>query len=130
MQKLPLIGGSYSARSVIANCQRCINLFPERNPKDSPVPLTHYPRPGLTALTQPPAAPAGRCIYTASNGNGYIVVGKSIYYVSRADFSLVKVGEVSANGTTPVTMCDNGFEMMVADNSAFGWRFRISDNGG
>ncbi len=51
MQKLPLIGGSYLARSVIANAQRCINLYPESNRADSPVPITHYQRPGLSQLT-------------------------------------------------------------------------------
>ncbi len=50
MQKLSLIGGSYSARSVIANAQRCLNLFPEANRKDSTVPVTHYQRPGLVPL--------------------------------------------------------------------------------
>jgi hypothetical protein len=128
VQKLPLIGGSYSARSVISNCQRCINLFPERNPKDSPTPLTHYQRPGLIALSTPPVPGAGRCLYQASNGNGYAVVGRNIYYISQADFSFNFVGTVSGVGSTPVSMCDNGFEMMVVDNSPFGWRFRIADN--
>lgn len=131
MHPLPLIGGSYSARSVIANCQKCINLFPEHNRKDSPTPITHYQRPGLVALSVPPVPDAGRCLFEASNGNGYAVVGNRIYYISQADFSFVgPIGFVSGNGTTPCSMCDNGFEMMVVDNSTFGWRFRISDNGG
>lgn len=128
MDRLPLLGGSYSARSVIANCQRCINLFPERNPKDSPVPLTHYQRPGLVALSAPGTPGRGRCLYQGSNGNGYAVVGANVYYISRADFSFQKIGTVSGAGTTPVSLRDNGIEMMVADNSSFGWRFKIADN--
>lgn len=65
MQKLPLIGGSYSARSVLANAQRCLNLFPEPNRKDSTVPVTHYQRPGLTQLAT--GAKAGGYIYYAAN---------------------------------------------------------------
>lgn len=130
MQRLPLLGGSYSARSVIANCQRCINLFPELNPKDAPVPLTHYPRPGLVAVSTPPVLARGRCLYQASNGNGYCVVGQKVYYISQADLSMTEIGEVSGVGTTPVYMCDNGLEMMIVDGSPFGWRFRIADNGG
>lgn len=52
MQTLPLIGGSYSSRSVIANAQRCINLYPEVNRKDSPVQMTHYQRGGLAMLAK------------------------------------------------------------------------------
>lgn len=60
MQTLPLIGGSYSSRSVIANAQRCLNLFPENNRKDSPTSVTHYQRPGLVQLA------------TATNASGWI----------------------------------------------------------
>ncbi len=65
MQTLPLIGGSYSSRSVIANAQRCINLYPEGNRKDSPTSVTHYQRPGLAALA------------TSTNASGYIHFGSN-----------------------------------------------------
>ncbi len=69
MARLPLLGGAYTARSVIANAQKCINLYPEKNQSDSPVPLTHYQRPGfdpiqvgpgtvpLVTVPVPPVAP-------------------------------------------------------------------------
>lgn len=50
MAKIPLMGGSYEARSIIADAQRCVNLYPEPNPQDAEAPLTHYPTPGLTVL--------------------------------------------------------------------------------
>ncbi len=67
MQKLPLIGGSYSTRSVIANAQRCLNLFPEVNRKDSPTGFTHYQRPGLVQLAT--GVKARGYISFASSGN-------------------------------------------------------------
>jgi len=51
MARLILIGGSYVARSIIANVQRCVNLYPEHNPKDAPVPVTLYQRPGFRPIS-------------------------------------------------------------------------------
>jgi hypothetical protein len=48
--QLKLIGGFYQAKSLIANAQRCVNLYPEQNPEDSPFPYTTYPTPGLQRL--------------------------------------------------------------------------------
>jgi hypothetical protein len=58
MPRLNLLGGTYQARSVIADDQMCMNLFPEMNQKDNDVPVTHYPTPGLTLLA-PSSTTAG-----------------------------------------------------------------------
>lgn len=52
MVLIPLTSGAYSSQSVIANAQRCVNLYPESNPKatNPPVPVTHYQRPGLVRI--------------------------------------------------------------------------------
>ncbi len=107
MQKLPLIGGSYSARSVIANAQRCLNLYPEANRGDAPVPVTHYQRPGLTVLATPGTPGAARCLYQASNGAGYMIVGGSVYYIDE-NFALHPLGAVDETRDTPCSMIDNG----------------------
>lgn len=112
MQRLPLIGGSYSARSVIANAQRCINLYPEENRHDAPVPVTHYQRPGLTPLATP-SANNGRAIYRASNGDGYMIVGGTVYFIA-PDWTLTSIGAVSDNADTPCTMIDNGIQCLIA----------------
>jgi len=60
MARLLLLGGSYVARSIIANVQKCLNLYPELNTKDAPVPVTYYQRPGFRPLAQaqiPPEPP-------------------------------------------------------------------------
>src|SRR5215469_9110617 len=77
--RLPLIGGSYTTRSIIASAQRCINLYPELNPKGNYVPLTHYQRPGLNPLTRVGNGPI-RGLYRASNGVGYVASGNQLFY--------------------------------------------------
>jgi hypothetical protein len=52
--RVPLTQGFYKARSIIANAQREVNLYPEKNPDDSPVPVTHYPTAGLRLLNGVP----------------------------------------------------------------------------
>ena len=59
MARVSLSGGAYTARSVIAGAQRCVNLYAEINPDDAPVKRTYYPRPGLRGLSTPPTAGAG-----------------------------------------------------------------------
>ena len=46
-EQVPLLGGSYTARSLTAGAQRCLNLYPEKNEADAPYPFTYYPRAGL-----------------------------------------------------------------------------------
>lgn len=112
MQRLPLIGGSYSARSVIANAQRCLNLFPEQNREDSPTPITMYQRPGLVPLTVPTSKGQGRGIWRASNGDGYCVIGSTFYFIGR-DWTLRSLGSIAA-GTTMCSMIDNGIQLILA----------------
>ena len=82
--KIPLTGGAYQARSVIASAQRCLNLYIEPQPPQDgePMPAAHYPTPGLL-----PAAlhcPSCRCarMRQASNGKIYAVAGKGLYRIT------------------------------------------------
>lgn len=128
--RLPLLGGYYTARSIIANCQRCVNLYPEANPKDSPVPLTHYQRPGLRALVQGAGDVGNRVvrgIYRASNGAGYCVIGSQVYAIS-ADFVLTNIGSITVGRTNPVSFIDNGQNIMLVDGSVSGWTISMASN--
>lgn len=127
--RLPLIGGAYAARSIIASCTRAVNLFPEKNPKDSPVPLTHYQRPGLAVLSAPPIPGPGRNIWTASNGAGYAVVGAQLYYVA-PNFSLTLMGNLTPGLSTPCSLIDNGIQGMIVDGTNSGWTWTLADNTG
>jgi hypothetical protein len=130
MDRLPLIGGSYSARSIISNAQRCINYYPESNRPDSPTPITHYQRPGFRPLGDPTAAIGpGRGIWQASNGAGYCVIGTGFYYI-QPGWVLQLLGNLSLGRSNPCTFADNGITGVVADGSASGWYFTLATNAG
>src|ERR1700722_8457455 len=118
MARLALTGGSYVARSIIASAQRCVNLFPELNPKDASalVPLTHYQRPGLRQLAASPVVAPNRGLYRASQGNGYTVIGQNVYQISPT-WQLTQLGALTSPGTNLVSMIDDGVTVWLVDNS-------------
>lgn len=130
MAPLLATSGAYTARGYIANAQRCVNLYPEINPQDTkpPVPITHYMRPGKRLVGIPPALGVGRGVYTATNGDLYVVINNILYFVDD-NFAFAAVGDVGA-GTSVVSMADNGEdvgdEMVVVDGSSNGWVVTLS----
>lgn len=118
MPQLQLVQGAYEARSVIANAQRCINLYPEMNTKDAEVPYTHYCTPGLVTLAQGIFAEV-RGLYTASNGLLFAVIGDTVYYVPDS-FVLQPLGTIVTQSGM-VSMYDNKFKLIVLDGSLYGW---------
>ena len=76
MAPLPLKGGFYVARNLIANSQRCTNLYPEKNPEDSPQPYTMLLTPGLTPLGVSPAPGVWRGLFYATNNLLYGVLNQ------------------------------------------------------
>jgi hypothetical protein len=135
MTAIPLTAGAYSAQSLIANAQRCVNLYPEINPKNAEpnMPVTHYVVPGLGVLGAGPGAPApGRCLYRSTrgtadpNGDLFAAVGQNIYFID-PDFKFNLLGSVqSAAPSTPVSMADNGTDILIVDNSAQGYQIHIA----
>lgn len=116
--RVSLVQGAYEARSIIAEAQRCVNLFPEANPQGAPCPYTHYPTPGLELLSAGDSNP-GRCSYRASNGELFIVTGSSVYYVDQF-WNKTLLGSITY-GTSPVYMQDNGLAIVIVDGSPQGW---------
>lgn len=128
MKRIPILGGAYQSRSIISGAQRCINLFPEKNDDEqAPVPITHFPTPGLTLKGTPPVAGTGRCIYTAKNGNVYEVIRNIVYYVSPL-FVYTQLGVMAANLTTPASMVDNGIVVLLVDGTAAGYAIDLTTN--
>lgn len=131
MVAIQLKSGAYSAQGYLANSQRCINLFPEMNPEDTEpeAPFTHYPRPGNRLLAQPPAPAMGRCLYCATNGDLYAVIGQNIYYID-PNWVFTFVGTMVTVASTPVSMADNGQAggnaIIVVDNSTFGYNITMT----
>lgn len=128
-EPIPLLGGAYSARSVIANAQRCVNLYPEQNPQvnQAPVPVTHYLTPGLLLRTTLGATPI-RGMYTTSRGTLFVVAGANVYVISNA-FAATLVGSITSS-TGAVSMSDNGLLVVLVDGGVgSGWTFDIAGGG-
>lgn len=125
--KLALTEGAYEARSVIAGAQRCINLYAEKNPDDSPFPFTFYPTPGLKLVATAPNAPAEiRGAYAASNGSQFVVSGANVYTVS-ASWTWTFIGSISSTAG-PVWMVDNTITLLIVDGSPLGWTVDLGTN--
>lgn len=126
IKPIPLSQGAYEARSVIANAQRCVNLYPEKNTEDSPFPWTLYPTPGLALRWENPTPASARCAYTASNGNFFYVAGASVYHIN-AGYVASKLGELGTTAS-PVSIIDNGTTAVIVDGSPQGWLIDLGTN--
>jgi len=125
MAKVPLITGAYTAKSIIASAQRCVNLYMERNPQDSPFPTTHYPTPGLTLVANA-AQNVWRGLYMANNAKLYGVCGNTVYVISDS-WGLTALGTIGT-AVGPVTMSDNGTTLLLVDGSPNGYTIGLSGN--
>lgn len=119
MTRVALTGGYYVTPALIANGQRCLNLFPEPNPPDSPVPFTDYGCPGSRTVGTLDGGGI-RCTYTATNGQLFVVAGRNVYYVNSA-FDGTLLGMLDTNPGTLVSMADNGTTIVVVDGSSNGY---------
>src|SRR5215467_11838321 len=123
--RLPLIGGSYTTRSVIASAQRCINYYSEVNPKSAIVPMTHYQRPGLNPVFQAGPGPI-RGLYRASNEVGYLVSGNEAHKIN-PNFTTTFIGAIADTGRTgQVSMADNGTTLTIVDGSSVGYESALN----
>lgn len=128
MAKAPLTTGAYSAKSLIANAQRAVNLYAEKNTQDSPFPFTYYLSPGLTrlAVATPSSGSGWRGLFPASNGTTYGVCGSSVYAIA-SDWTLTLLGDISST-TGQVSMVDNANFLLIVDGSSSGATVDLSDN--
>lgn len=124
--RVALSSGAYQARSIIANAQRCINLYAEKNTSDSPTPITYYPTPGLTLLQSPPVSGIARGDYRSSNGNLYSVVGSNVYAVS-STWVHTLLGTISTT-TSMISFSDNSLVIMLVDGSSIGYAINMLSN--
>jgi hypothetical protein len=124
MPRVPLLDGAYQSRAIIPTSQRCINLYPEKNEdQQAPTPVTHFPTPGLVRKGTPLAPGVGRCVYRATNGELFTVVGGSVYYVS-SDFVFHLIGTIPTLAT-PVIMADNGQAIVLVDGTPTAYAINI-----
>ncbi len=126
MTRIPLLGGAYTSRSVIASAQESINLYSEINQPDGspPTPATSYPTPGLDLISAPPYIGNMRTLYRSSNGLLFCVIGPNVYRIS-STFEFTYLGAVP-NETTPVWFADNGGVAVLVDGTARGYAIDLT----
>ena len=122
MVAIPLRSGAYSSESYIANHQRAINIYSEKNPENTdPVfPVTQYVRPGLKLIKNPPQFVAGRCLFRSTTGFLFSVIGQNVFYIN-ADFVFIQIGTLVSSSTKPCYMADNGTMAFLVDGSSQGY---------
>jgi hypothetical protein len=119
--RILLLGGAYQSRNLIAGAQRSVNLYSEINPAEGspPVPVTHYPTPGLRPVSQAPIVGRYRALYRASNGDLYAVINSSVYFVS-PDYTWTLLGSITF-GVNTVCCADNGLCVVLVDGTSAGY---------
>lgn len=126
--KVPITIGSYQAKSLVAEAQRAVNLYAERNPPDSPFPISWYPTPGKTLLgtASPTLGNGWRGLWWAANQKLYGVCGASVYSIS-SSWGMTRIGTL-ASSSGPVYMVDNANYLVIVDGSSKGWTVDLSND--
>lgn len=115
MRRIALTAASYTAPSLIASAQRCVNMYPEANPPDSPAPFTFYGTPGRKLWSVAPGTGGMRGVYESSNGVLFAVRGNTLYRYSVGAWLTVAT---LASLTGPVYAADNGISAVFVDGTA------------
>lgn len=125
---MPLAGGAYQARSGFAAAQRAVNLMSEAIPQSTgePAPAAQIPTPGLRSLGNFGAG-AWRGIWRASNGALFGVIGSQISVIDGA-FGVTALGGALTTNAGPVSMADNGTDLVVVDGSTHGYKVTLANN--
>lgn len=109
------IGPSYTLRSVNADGQACVNLYPELNElgtgKEREV-AALIGTPGLSLLLTLSTGPV-RGHWFSSTGKLYAVGGNKLYSIS-SSWIATEIGTLSTS-TGPVSMADNGISLVAVD---------------
>jgi len=105
----PILGSAYVARSVNAADSRMVNMYPEMVPEGGKTPAFLQRAPGLALRAAIGTGPIRGMWEHGSNL--YVVSGDTFYQVS-SSFVATSKGVVA--GTGPVSMADNGTQIMIA----------------
>ena len=125
--RVPLTGGAYTARSLIASAQRCCNLYPEPIPREQgePAEFTYYPTPGLSLLSNNPYNAPGRGLYTGSDNNLYAVVGSYFFRID-GKWNWHQISALPNDMTTSlVSMKDNTEALIIVNGSMIGYQYAM-----
>jgi len=123
MPRVSLLSASNKTRSLVANAQRCVNLYPEANTPDSTAPTTFYSTPGRKLWSVVPGNGAIRGLYETSAGQLFAARGTGLYRFNGTDWQYVAA---LGNATSPVSAADNGFNAVFVDGSMTAPTFNLN----
>lgn len=113
MPAIPFIGPSYTLRSLNADAQQTINLYPELvesgTGKNA---IVLHGTPGLRRWATCQGSGGIRGLWSASNGQFFAVRGSTLYRVTAG--AAVPIGQL-ATQTGVVSMADNSLELCIVD---------------
>jgi hypothetical protein len=113
--KSPILGSSYVARSINAADSRMVNLFPEVVPEGGQMPAFLNRAPGLKLQQSIGTGPIrGLWAHQTQGSDFFVVSGNEVYKLSSLTGTPVLLGAV--NGTGPVSIADNGDQIIFACN--------------
>jgi len=109
--KTPILGGYYSLGSPNTAANRLMNLYPEAVPEGGKEGGFLTRCPGLLEVVSIGSGPVRGL--RVVKGNCYVVSGSNLYKIA-PDYTYTILGPVA--GTTPVSISDNGIQLMIAAN--------------
>jgi len=113
--KSPILGSSYVARSINAADARMVNLFPEVVPEGGQMPAFLNRAPGLKLQQAVGTGPIrGLWAHQTQGSDFFVVSGNEVYKLSSLTGTPTLLGSV--NGTGPVSIADNGDQIVFACN--------------
>lgn len=127
MAPKPLLGNPYTGQSIVANAQRAINLYGEKNTNpDLPFPFTWYQTPGSALFAAANNPDAVRCTYRTSIGTAYVVIGSGVYSLA-SNGALTIIGNI-AGSPNQCYISDNGLVAVLVDGSTTGYAIDLNSN--
>ena len=106
-------GGAYQSRSLAANAQRCVNLYPEIDPTAKGNPVL-YGTPGLSLFCTLPTSPV-RGLWVGEN-RLFAAGGTTVYEISSGGVATALTGSI-LSATTPVQMFPNGNQLFIVSGN-------------
>jgi hypothetical protein len=121
MPKLPgFCGGSYQSRSIIADVQRVINLYPESSGEKNKFVL--YGTPGYSLWSALVDYPVRQ--FCLTRGRLFVVAGSTLYELF-SDVTATKRGNVNPAGTC--TISSNGVELFITTTGS-AYNYNLASN--
>lgn len=119
--KIPFGEQAYAARSLNANAQELINLFPEINPPSSKDGIVTYPTPGFALFVEVGTGPIRGML--EFNGDLYAVSGTAFFKIDPFG-TTTNLGTLA--GTSRVSMARNDLEIIIV-NGEQGYTYSVAN---